>query len=488
MRVWIYVLLLVYALPSGAQNGQSHPSRKKDLVRYDSSQLPGSDSGAFVRINRIFVIGNKITREQIILRELTLKTGDIVFNEDLPAILETDRRKIYNTRLFNTVEVKPLELEQNQTDILIDVSERWYTFPVPIFELSDRNFNEWWQNYKHDFSRVNYGLRLYQYNFRGRNETIRATFQFGYSRIFSLSYQIPYIDTKQKQGLTFEFDFREAKNLAYQTTDHKLDYFEDRNLLRTSRGVGISYTYRNSFYDVHTLKTEYRTTEVADTITQLNPYYFRNDQNKQTYMAVHYRFSSDHRDVIAYPLRGRYFFAGISRYGFGKNQDINKTEILMGYARHFDLGNTLYFSNYSYASWSSPDEQPYNMLSALGYSKQIVRGYEIYVIEGPWYALNKSTLKKRIFSRKYKVQKLFADQFSYVPLDIYVKGYADFGYAENYNRYASAGLNTTLSNQLLLGVGSGLDIVTSYDTVIRLEYTFNNEGRGGFYLNFKKEF
>jgi hypothetical protein len=46
--------------------------------------------------------------------------------------------------------------------LLVDVNERWYTFPVPIFELSDRNFNEWWQNYNHDFRRVNYGLRLYQ--------------------------------------------------------------------------------------------------------------------------------------------------------------------------------------------------------------------------------------------------------------------------------------------------------------------------------------
>ncbi|PZR24347.1 MAG: hypothetical protein DI538_28210, partial [Azospira oryzae] len=109
-------------------------------------------------LNRVLIIGNKITRDQIILRELTMKPGDTITAKHLQATLQRDRNKIYNLRLFNTVSIRLLQLSNTTIDFLIEVDERWYTFPIPIFELSDRNFNEWWQNYHHDFSRVNYGL------------------------------------------------------------------------------------------------------------------------------------------------------------------------------------------------------------------------------------------------------------------------------------------------------------------------------------------
>jgi Outer membrane protein/protective antigen OMA87 len=128
-----------------------------------------------VTINRILIIGNSITRDQIITRELSLKVGDTATFKRMEPILQLDRKKIYNLRLFNTVTIQVLAISPTTVDLLIEVTERWYTFPSPIFELSDRNFNEWWQNYDHDFSRVNYGLRLYRYNFRGRNETLRLT-------------------------------------------------------------------------------------------------------------------------------------------------------------------------------------------------------------------------------------------------------------------------------------------------------------------------
>ena len=182
--------------------------------------------GRLVYINRVFIVGNRITRDQIVLRELTLRQGDVINSLDLPLILERDKKKLINTRLFNTVEIRPLELEEGHIDLLIDLDERWYTFPAPIFELSDRNFNEWWETYDHDFSRVNYGLRLYQFNMRGRNETLRLTAQFGFQRRFELSYRFPYIDKKQKHGLIIDADFTETKNLAFRTVDHRLEFLK----------------------------------------------------------------------------------------------------------------------------------------------------------------------------------------------------------------------------------------------------------------------
>jgi hypothetical protein len=114
-----------------------------------------------------------------------------------------------------------------------------------------------------------------------------------------------------------------------------------------------------------------------------------------------------------------------------------------------------------------------------------VRGYEIYVIEGPYYALNKTTFKKRIFSRTYNLDYLPIRQFRYIPLSIFLKTYADFGYVHNYPNYS---ISSILADKLISGVGFGIDIVASYDAVFRMEYSFNGEGEQGFFFHVRKEF
>jgi outer membrane protein assembly factor BamA len=445
-----------------------------------------SDSiGRFIHINRIFIVGNRITRDQIVLRELTLKQGDIIYSLDLPKILERDKKKLINTRLFNTVEIKTLELQPDHLDLLIDLNERWYTFPAPIFELSDRNFNEWWQNYNHDFNRVNYGLRLYQFNMRGRNETLRLTAQFGFQRRFELSYRFPYIDKKQKHGLIIDADFTETKNLAYRTLDHKLEFLKSDNILRTTRGGGLTYTYRNSFYISHALKVEYRSNTINDTIPTLNANYLGEAKTNQRYGIITYQFTSDHRDYVGYPLRGHYLMLLASRSGIAKKDDLRKWEASVSYAKFVDLKKNFYLSNNITGYISTPDDLPYSNYGAMGYKKQFVRGYEIYLIEGAAFALNKTTFKKRIFHRTYQWKVMPIPQFRHIPISIFLKTYGDIGYVKSYPNYF---LSTRLTDKMLSSAGGGIDIVASYDTVIRFEYTFNGEGEKGFFFHVRKEF
>jgi len=54
------------------------------------------------------------------------------------------------------------------------VSERWYTFPEPQFELADRNFNVWWNEQDHDFDRTEYGVDLLCYNFTGNYDLLEV--------------------------------------------------------------------------------------------------------------------------------------------------------------------------------------------------------------------------------------------------------------------------------------------------------------------------
>lgn len=446
------------------------------------------DTSRYVEINKIIIAGNKVTRNTIILRELGLKPGDVVQEAHLSEIYEKDKRKLFNLHLFHTVQIYSLAAGENKVDMLIDVTERWYTFPIPVFKLSDRNFNEWWENYNHDFNRVNYGLKLYQYNLWGRNHTLLLTAHFGYQRRFELLYRVPYINKKQKQGLIFEMDYIEAKNVADSTVNHKLDFFEYNQILRKTKGIGLTYTYRNNFYNQHRLKYEVRQTNILDTLRDLNPNYLGGERTQQVFDALTYEFVSDHRDVVAYPLHGNILSVHVEKYGVGLYRNLNKTEAYASFAGFRDLKKGFFLSNLSFLYVSTPDDVPYFNYGAMGYNKIFIRGFEVYVIEGPQYFLNKTTLKKRIFSRNWNLDFLSFKQFNYFPLAIYLKGYADWGYVNNYSAYSENSINTLLSDKFLGGAGAGVDIVTAYDVVLRVEYSFTSQHTNGFFLHVKKEF
>lgn len=465
-----------HALDSVKKNNRSKTHSYTDSADY------------FVTINRIFVLGNRLTRESIILRELSLKTGDSILNRDLPRILEKDENKLFNLHLFNAVEIRPLELQPEKVDLLVEVNERWFTFPVPIFQLSDRNFNEWWENYNHDFNRVNYGLKLYQYNMRGRNETMIFTAQFGYVRSFELMYRIPYFDKRQKQGLIFRTDYVDAKNVAYRTDDHKLTFLETDKVLRNTRGLELTYTYRNSFYNHHQLGYSFRRTSISDSLYASNPDYLGTENKLQKFDVLSYEFISDHRDVIAYPLSGYRFLFHLQKVGFAVSEDLEKLDAWVSYARYIEMKRNFFLSNFSFAYWSNKNDIPYFNFGVMGYNRVFVRGYEVNVVEGPMYILNKTTLKKRIFHRVYSMNGTRLKQFKHIPFSIFLKTYADFGYVKNYPVYTENEINTRLSNSLLAGTGAGIDIVSSYDIVLRFEYTLNNEGHAGFFFHIKKEF
>ncbi|MBY0434535.1 MAG: hypothetical protein K2U26_10530, partial [Cyclobacteriaceae bacterium] len=434
-------------------------------------------------------IGNKVTRNRIIERELSLKPGDTIRTQALAGTLQWDKNKIYNLRLFNTVSVRALALPENQIDILVEVTERWYIFPAPIFELSDRNFNEWWNNYDHDLSRINYGMRLYKNNFRGRNESLRFTAQFGFVRKFDLQYKIPNLDRKQKQGLAFSFDFGEPRNLAFKTEDHKFVFLREKRTVKKTIGADIEYSYRKSFFETHSLSFGYRYNQVLDTVLLLNPIYYNGNKSTQKLFAISYSFNSEHRDVVLYPLKGYQVTGYINKAGIFTSDDVDQLELNLTYARHWPLGKNYYLSNFSSLFYSSPAQQPYTAFNALGYRSSLIRGFENYVIEGPQFALNKTTLKKKIFQRTWTLEDMPIEQFNYFPLALYLKVFADFGYIQNYPYYNEKGLNQLFADQFLSGAGVGLDLVTLYDLVLRFEYTFTrHQPQGAFFFNIKKEF
>lgn len=441
-----------------------------------------------VMIDKIFIIGNKKTKEKIILRELDIKRGEIYDEADLNEILEQEENKIRNLRLFTSVEVTMLHLSPTLVDIVIKVSERWYTFPVPIFSIVDRNLNDWWSNQGGDLSRTNYGIRLFQNNFRGRNETLYVTLQLGFTRRFGLNYRIPYIDKSQRHGISLGFDYAENKNMAYRTEDHKQLFLDSEDLLRVRRSFTAGYRFRNSFYTRHSAWLRFNSNAVSDTIVALNPDFYSNGQSVQRYFEASYAFQYDKRNNVSYPLSGNEFEVIATKYGLGLFNDIDQFDIRLRYTQYSDLNHGFYLANYSSIYLSGPGQQPYNNLGALGYENDFVRGYELFLVEGLNYYLNRTTFKKLLFKFRERLNFIPVEQFREFPLAVYLKTYFDVAYVNNIERYEESLQNVTLANRYLYGTGFGLDFVSSYDTVLRFEYSFTREGTSGFFFHLQKEF
>ena len=451
------------------------------VITTDTTATPSR----YVYVDNIFIIGNRQTKDKIIRREMSLQPGEYYYEEDLKDIFASDRSKILNTRLFNTVEIKTLELTDNAVDVVVRVSERWYTFPAPIFDLVDRNFNDWWQNQNHDFSRVNYGARLYRNNMRGRNETLQFEAQFGFTRQFGIGYDIPYIDRSQRHGLSVLYLYAENKNIAVETVDHIRLFVDSEDLLRIRRIYSLGYHFRKSFYTRHSVRFTLYHNEINDTVATINPEYYLNQRTDQRYLSVSYDLNIDKRDFNSYPLKGYRSNFSIEKYGFGIYNDLNQFDITATHAQFIDLKKNWYLSNYTSLYFSGPKQQPYANLKGLGYRRDFIRGYELYVVEGLSFYLTRTTLKKRIFDTKMRLNLIPFEQFRDIPLSIFLKTYFDMGYVQNFDNYEQ---NNRLANRYLFGTGIGLDIVTYYDTVIRFEYSVNREREAGVFLHLKKEF
>lgn len=435
-----------------------------------------------VTIGNIYVTGNDRTREEIVRRELDFKEGDVFKKADLLQTLNLDKQKLMNTRLFNTVELVPLQLSDTKMDVLIRLQERWYIFPIPIFKLADRNFTEWWVNQKRDFSRVNWGLQLYHMNVTGRNDRLDARLQFGFTQNVALRYTIPYIDKNQKLGLSAGVSYSTNKTISYTSSGHRQIFLESSDVIRRTFGTSSTLTYRPSFYSRHQFSLGYSQISVADTIPILNPDYLGNGQKLQRYFGISYGFSIDKRDFVSYPLQGSYMRIDVNQLGLGIFGDMNMLATRASYSKYFDLGKKFYQANRVEITKNFGNPIPYIQRTGFGYSPNFIRGYEKYVVESDLLLSYRSSIKFKFLDNSFSFNKnSVLPQFRTVPYSFLLKAFLDMGYSgDAFNNTE----NTFYNNQLIGSIGLGVDMVTYYDMVLRFEYSMNFQGNTGFYFSF----
>ncbi|MEM6299262.1 MAG: BamA/TamA family outer membrane protein, partial [Bacteroidota bacterium] len=429
-------------------------------------------------------------------RELALRVGDKIARQDLDEVLEQENNKIFNTDLFTSTHIHPYESEPNKLSLIISVDEQWYLWPTPILELADRNFNEWKQRGM-PLDRIEYGGKLIQNNFRGRNERLLLHLQFGFTRKIILDYRIPYISRKQRTGLRFNLLFAENNSVAYQTNDHFLDFVDgDPNILRRRFEAAVTLSKRFNFYASHSFTASFGANQIKDTIAQLNPDYFLDGRLNQRYFGLGYRFRYDRRDRAPYPLRGYQVNFSIMQEGLGVFGDLNLFTLRAYGAKYTEIGKRFFVAHGLGIKVALPDEQPYFNRRALGYNEEFVRGFDLKVIDGQRHIFGRNEAKLKVFDVVKHFDKVpllkKVRHFRKIPMALYFKIFTDGGYVYDTD---TRDVPRPLSNTFLHSIGVGVDFVTYYNLALRFEYSLTNQSdyrfdrkpgeTGGFFLNLR---
>lgn len=436
-----------------------------------------------VVVSDIVVSGNNVTKDAIIFRELTFGVGDTIpvsrWNEDL----RISKENVQNTTLFNfvTFEQKNDETTANGVVLHINVVERWYLWLYPYIAYSDRNLNAWYE--ADDITRFSYGVEMKYRNFLGLKHNLNFTLISGYNQNYGLSYDIPYITGRQCFGFEFGIGYKRDKEVAYLTENNKITYFNgDDEFAKQSAFAFIEPYFRFEQRHKLFLNFSYNNTLFHDALPLLNDDFGNSQGTRFQYFSLSAVYKNDFRDEQNYPLNGHYFELMMEKIGFG----ILKTSPNVFYAKittdwYKPIKGRWYWASNLTLKMSNNEDVPYFLNQGLGFKNDYVRTYELYVIDAMNFALMKNNLKFAILNPVTKYLPFIKNErFGKIHFALYANIFFDCAYSwkmpENQTNF--------LDNKFIFGTGIGLDFVTYYDKVLRLEYGVNDMGETGLFIHF----
>lgn len=436
---------------------------------------------AQLTVRSIVVDGNNRTKNYVVIRELSFKQGDVLSKDALNQKISQSELNLLNTSLFNFAEIDFVTDTSNRfCDVRIEVTERWYLWPVPVFELADRNFNSWYKT--NDLSRINFGLNTQWHNVTGNWDELDLITQFGKNRLLALDYSFPYVNRSKTFGaglVIFKNDNHEI--VTSLKNDKQVRNFSD-NSLEKSYGLTARLIYRKNIHATNTLELGY-SKSVFDPTLQINDTTSSEFRlfNLNT-LSAYYKVKADHRDIRYYPLNGWYTDVEINAALSRGNDSRHSYVWFKSTNRYFKPLGARFYSGVSLTLKHTIGNEPFYLRRCLGYGREYVRGYEYYVIDGSGFAMLKSNLKFAILPQRNLTLPLSKwKKFNKAHFAAYLNLFADA--AKTINNFENKNTGNVLPSQLLLGYGAGLDLVTYYDFVLRIEFSVNRMKEKGIFFH-----
>ena len=409
------------------------------------------------KVDSIQVEGNKITEQDVIMRELTFAPGDTVNKK----ILEYNSNRVFSLGIFTVVNFIPYRADTCNY-VLISVEESWYIYPIPFVDLQDK-----------DWQKISYGVNLMVRNFRGQNETLRATAEFGYDPKFMLYYDRPYFIKEQSIYLTVQLYYQDAIN---KSTEAKQLYGGDFNQKFINGSIDLGK--RLNLFNRIDLSVGY---DYVD-----NPVYIKgisasNERiDRQVTLGASYTY--DTRDLAQFPGRGAYAFANVQFSGLGLN-NIDYQAIAFDLRKYFEFDSGLRFKCRAASRITFGRLVPFYDYSYLGYGERIRGDYNLEM-EGNDYYIGSLELN-------YPIIKDFELSFNFVP--VIPKSLLTYRFAMYAELFSDAGTTRLWGqpvsiNDFSSGYGTGLVFLILPYSELRIEYALNNYGKSQFILGLGTSF
>lgn len=409
----------------------------------DSTRVaPGDYPDSTLRITNIVFVGNELTKDYVMEREMSLKVGSLLTKE----ALAYDLNRIYSLQLFNKVEVNVIP-DSGTATLLVLVSERWYFYPFPIAGIKD-----------HDWSHIYYGAGIVHTNFRGRKELVNIQFALGYDPRASVQYVNPLIDPENNLYFSTRLSYSIQRNKSLISLQAGPNFDEK------AWGGEVSLGKRFSLYSNAAATLEFTHLSVTDNLAgrTLSP------DGTDQYLAIHGTYVYDTRDLSEYSRIGTLGKFTVSKYGIGGgivDYQRYSADFRRYIPMYFSTGLALRF----FGSVAQGGRVPNYGHTFFGYGDRI-RGRFKTVVEGEDIVGTKAEFRLPIISPRYiRFDEVPIEQFRDIRYGLYFVVFGDAGTV--WYRNDPLALNNFLS-----GFGAGVHLLLSYSFVARCEYAFGGPG------------
>lgn len=448
----IFILLNVFALKIYALN---------DTLKVDSAYIRMIED---FTVNRILIVGNDVTKEEVILREMKTKEGEKLNLNNL----ENDVKRLYNLGLFNRIDVVPAPLNAKNLNLVLEMEEMFYFLPIPQGGIKEGSFKKLWGG-------VNFQWR----NFRGWNQTINLSFGVGYEPFISAGFSNPWIFGKHH--LFYNFGVRYSRSYPRNTgmsdslgriflkddvPSFVLDNFQTD--LRIGKYLGENMSLSavlayNSYY-----------TSIYEKGRTVN----RDGLDRYVTSAVELKY--DTRDYAKFATYGSFYDLQLSRMGiFSSSFDLNKFRAdLRRYipVKLSDSYAPVISARYCSVITFGGGELPVYLRESFGYA-DMVRGWDNYVFEGENKMIGSLELRIPVIKpfyvkgrdhfilRKIPGMKMLSYRYG-VYATVFIDAGGVWGRGERL-------FDTRFRN----GYGIGLNFLLPFDFVYRTDLAFRNENK-----------
>jgi hypothetical protein len=451
------------------------------IFLFSALNILGNKQNSYV-VTAISVFGNTVTKPDVVLSELTFAINDTLDFDLIANHIVLSKNNLQRTPLFNSVDIQ-YSITENKLIFVINVEERWYLWPQLVLNFADIDFNAWLD--KKDWSRLIYGIRLYKYNFRGRNEILKLLFVSGFIQQRGITWYDIYLDKQRKHSLGGSFLYSFQNYVDYSIFENKvLTFKSDKRNIYEYYKSSFDYTLRLGLNQKVKATLGYEKYEISDTVFNLNPFFLGNNQRKASFGYINISYLLDTRNQRSYPLSGSWVRFTFSKKGFyTKYENVNCIGIELTAKSYYGLSSKVTSATSINFRLNEQKVKPLFMQVPSGNDNNF-QGYEYYSLFGDISVLYKGLLKYELVApRKTTLKFVPWQKFNKPSYAIYSNLFVNAGYYQNRMDIVESTKNNLL-NSWQYSLGVGVDFVTYYDRVFRVELTMNKMRRMGVYFHF----